>query len=201
MNGLKPEMREVVNMCKPVDLDEMISLAYQMEGSALYRVVCRGKQQEEKNTWKNGSSKSYTTSKSGSTGYGKPQQSKQGENNTQRPQLRLTDAQIAEKKRLGLCFTCDDKWSRQHWCPNRSLQVLTVVNGIEMEIVDQALVEVDNDVDESEASMMGLSLSSFLGRSSPTTTKLRGTIKKSSVVMMIDSGATHNFIFPRQSNS
>ena len=28
MNGLKAEMREVVNMCKPVDLEEMISTAY-----------------------------------------------------------------------------------------------------------------------------------------------------------------------------
>lgn len=168
-----------------------------MEDTALYRVVCREKQQEEKNTWKNGSSKSYSTSKSNTTGYVKPQPSKQGENNTPRPQLRLTDAHIAEKKRLGLCFTCDDKWSRQHWCPNRSLQVLTVVNGIEMKILDQSLVEVDNEVEESGASMMGLFLNSFLGRSSPTTMKLRGTIKKNSVVVMIDSRATHNFISPK----
>lgn len=44
MNGLTPEMREVVNMCKPVDLPEMISTAYQMETSSLYNVVKKERQ-------------------------------------------------------------------------------------------------------------------------------------------------------------
>lgn len=44
LNGLKPEMLEVVNMCKPVDLPEMISVALQMESSSIYRVVNRDMQ-------------------------------------------------------------------------------------------------------------------------------------------------------------
>lgn len=59
MNGLKPEMREVVNMCKPIDLPEMVSVALQMESSSLYRVVSRDMSLEHKkhaggyhNTWK-----------------------------------------------------------------------------------------------------------------------------------------------------
>lgn len=35
MNGLKPVMREVVNICKLVDLPEMISLALQMKSSPI----------------------------------------------------------------------------------------------------------------------------------------------------------------------
>lgn len=41
MNGLTLEMQEVVNVCKPVDLAEMISCAYQMESSSLFLVVQR----------------------------------------------------------------------------------------------------------------------------------------------------------------
>lgn len=41
MNSLTPEMREVVTMCKPIDLPDMISTAYQMESSSLYSVVQR----------------------------------------------------------------------------------------------------------------------------------------------------------------
>ena len=196
MNGLKPEMREVVNMCKPVDLDEMISSTYQMEDSVLYKVVCRERQAEKKDSFKTASTKSYASSKSSSGWTFKPQQPKQNETGGQKPQLRLTEAQIAEKKRLGLCFTCDDKWSRQHVCPNRALQVLTVINGIEMEILDQSLIEVEEEVEDTEASMMELSLNSFLGLSSSRTTKLRGVMKATSLVVMIDSGATHNFISP-----
>lgn len=42
-----------------------------------------------------------------------------------------------------------------------------------------------------------ISLRSFLGISSPTTTKMIGLLKKQTMVMMLDSGATHNFISPR----
>lgn len=205
MNGLNPEMREVVNMSKPVDLPEMIATAYQMEDSVLYKMVCREKQQEAKGSYKSGYVKPSSSQYAGTSSQSKQNhqqntavQNVGSVNKTQRPQVRLTDQQIAEKKRLGLCFTCDEKWSRQHWCPNKSLQVLTVVNGIEMEIVDQSLIEIEEDekCEGTSSSLMALSLNSFLGISSPTTTKVRGNINRNTVVVMIDSGATHNFISP-----
>lgn len=118
MNGLQHEMKEVVNMCKPVDLAEMISTAYQMEDSVMYKVVCRERQQEGKYVQRSGSTRAMVNTKVTSSGNYKSPQAKQTKNQIERPQLKLSEAQIAEKKHLGLCFTCDEKSSRLHWCLN-----------------------------------------------------------------------------------
>ncbi|CAA7036030.1 unnamed protein product [Microthlaspi erraticum] len=110
--------------------------------------------------------------------------------------LKLTPAEIAEKKRLGLCFKCPEKWSRTHACQNMMLQVFTVINDEEIEIVEEDWMVKMEDKENVEPVLMELSLSSYLGLDSPAVTKLWGEIDNVKVVVMIDSGATHNFIDP-----
>lgn len=172
MNGLTPEMQEVVTMCKPIDLPEMIATAYQMETSSLLSVVKKEMQQRNKANQSNthDTSKSYSSYTPNAGWKQKPSvqsttsnQSKQS--GTARPALRLTDTQLAEKKRLGLCFQCDAKWSRQHAavCPNAVLRVLTVVNGVEMEVVAQETEEGEEDDIVWEPQLRTISVSSLLG--------------------------------------
>lgn len=80
-----------------------------------------------------------------------------------------------------MCFKCDAKWFKTHKCPNKALQLLTVINGFELEVLDENMgryVDEENDqVEDGPAEKqecMHLSLHSFLGISSPTTTKLIG---------------------------
>lgn len=206
MNSLTPEMQEVVTMCKPVDLPEMIATAYQKESSSLLNVVKKEMQQRNKMNHTNHQDTSSYSSYQANSGWKQKQvtqpaqpTSEQKKNNTNaRPTLRLSDTQLAEKKRLGLYFQCDAKWSRQHAsvCPYAALRVLTVVNGVEMEVVTQELDETDEDDIVWDPQMRVISVSSLLGLYSPTTTKLKGTIKKQVMVVMLDSGAKHNFISP-----
>lgn len=117
-----------------------------------------------------------------------------GQKGTQRLRQIHTDAELDAMRRDKLCFKCKAPWSKTHDCPNKSLRVMTVVNGMELEVVDVR--------DEEELDPMGvkemctLSFSSFMGIDSPRTTKLRGYIGNTEVIVMLDSGASHNFISP-----
>ncbi|CAA7031807.1 unnamed protein product [Microthlaspi erraticum] len=77
-----------------------------------------------------------------------------------------------------------------------TLQVFTVVNEEVVEIMEEDWMEgLDEDM-ELMTEPIQLSLFAFLGFDSPSATKLWGTIGNTKVIVMIDSGATHNFIDP-----
>lgn len=86
--------------------------------------------------------------------------------------------------------------SRTHDCPNKEMHVLTVINGCEMEVLGQPDYELEEIILGGEQQLMTLSFNSFVGLESPKTTKLRGKISQCDVIVMIDSGASHNFISP-----
>lgn len=125
------------------------------------------------------------------------------------PSRRINEAEFQAKRAKGLCFRCDEKYSFGHKCKNREtreLRVLLVDEFEEIEIIQEEpeedppaakTMEVEKVEGEEIGDLVELDLKSVIGFSTPGTMKVRGTIKGQEVMVLIDCGATHNFVSKR----
>lgn len=104
---------------------------------------------------------------------------------------RLTDAEMQERSKKGLCFRCDEKFSPGHVCSNKQLQVLLLEEDIENETKEENSEEPEPEL---EMKTLQLSMYSITGLTSKKSIKLWGTLEDKQVVILIDCGASHNFI-------
>ena len=116
--------------------------------------------------------------------------------NNARRQLRLTDAEFQVRRDKGLCFHCDEKFSPGHKC-KKQLNIL-LVHDDEQEPSDDSEPDwapVDTDSPEVNNIVTAFaSCNSVQGLSKRSTMKLHGKIENRDIVILIDPGATHNFI-------
>ena len=202
-NGLSLEMKEVIRMKDPQGLSNYIAAVLRMETSAFCKVVGDAKGLEERlSTKKQSGRRSY-----GGGSFGRSNEKLQSDacvlkenvppqRALQKARQHYTDAELDALRRDKMCCTCKAPWSRTHDCPNKKMRVLTVINGCEMEVLEQPDYELEEIILGGDQQLMTLSFNSFVGLESPKTTKLRGLINQRKVIVMIDSGASHNFISP-----
>ncbi|KAK9177147.1 hypothetical protein WN944_029166 [Citrus x changshan-huyou] len=105
---------------------------------------------------------------------------------------KLTEAELQSKRKR------DEKFSPGHRCRKRELQVVLLQ---EYEAEAHAMEDVGREseleskpTEGAENQVVEVSLNSVVGLTSPKTLKLAGEINNQKVVVLIDSGASHNFI-------
>jgi hypothetical protein len=105
---------------------------------------------------------------------------------------RLTPQQLEERKAKGLCFNCDSKYSKGHKCGEKKLFYIDCEEEEEQE-QEPSQDEKVEAISSKELTPM-ISCNALARISTPQTLKIEGYIKKKKVIVLIDSGITHNFI-------
>ncbi|VFR03441.1 unnamed protein product [Cuscuta campestris] len=110
---------------------------------------------------------------------------------TSLPIIRLTPFERAERTRKGFCWNCEEKYVPGHRCAHKFLALLGTDDEEPTDPSTPAVLE-DNSLITGDVS----SIHTMSGVPNPRSIRLVGSIKGSSVQVLIDGGSTHNFIHP-----
>eukprot|EP00253_Pinus_taeda_P018449 PITA_18449 len=109
--------------------------------------------------------------------------------------IRLTPKKLDEKRAKGLCYSCDSKYTKGHKCAEKKLFNIDCEEEEEkeQERSNEEDILQEQSLDEEEINPT-ISCNALAGITTPQTIKIEGQIKKKKVIVLIDSGNTHNFI-------
>jgi hypothetical protein len=115
---------------------------------------------------------------------------------------KLTRAEMDECQLKGLCYNCDDKYFPSHKCKEQNLFMAISEEISEEDEETPSMSESPESTDITPPSDPPevepvISLNALTGFSTPQTLKLIGYIKHRKVIILVDSGSTHNFIHRR----
>ena len=107
---------------------------------------------------------------------------------------------MRERREKGLCYNCDDKWGPDHKCKSARLFIMESEGweGEEM-LLTERTGELNNQFYEGldkEEVEPEISIHALCGSPNPKTMRIVGQIGRKTVVILIDTGSTHNFIDP-----
>eukprot|EP00253_Pinus_taeda_P013939 PITA_13939 len=110
---------------------------------------------------------------------------------------KVSPQEIAERRKQGLCCYYDEKYSPGHKCKEPKFFQIDATDYSSTEedppLEEQEAIEEDNQKEIVSDDPVIL-LNALAGISSPQTLKIRGFLKHRPVIVLIDSGSTHNFI-------
>jgi hypothetical protein len=115
---------------------------------------------------------------------------------------KLSRDEMDECQLKGLCYNCDDKYLLGHKCKEQQI-FMAILEDVLEEDVEAPLVSesfqptnISPPMDPPEVELV-ISLNSFAHFFAHQTLKLIGYIKHRKVIILVESGSTHNFIHLR----
>ncbi|KAI3716153.1 hypothetical protein L6452_23281 [Arctium lappa] len=175
INGLLPEIRAEVRLLSPNGLNKAMDVACMVE-----------ERNKAVNPFKSYKANTFVK-KTGDVNLEDKGDSKPSVNKGGVEFRKLSDKELQLRRAQGLCYRCDEKYSPGHHCKKKELSVM-VVQEEEGSEDHTELTNMDQKMD------VAVSLNSVIGFVTPKTMKLEGMVEDQKVVILIDSGAFHNFI-------
>nr|XP_028964667.1 uncharacterized protein LOC108169704 [Malus domestica] len=178
IGGLKPELRHDVKLLRPSDVHEAIALAFQVD-IKLSDTKVRNFSRNSVSSFSNATNSKSVPLLSGSN----------FSSSTSRASnmRKMSFEEIQDRRKKGLCYSCPEKWVRGHVCATQQLLLLDVsADRIE-----------DFDGEDCDDQQVEITACAVFGSSAPQhiqTMKVSGLIKNCPVIVLLDSGSSHNFI-------
>ncbi|KAL4578141.1 hypothetical protein LXL04_014260 [Taraxacum kok-saghyz] len=183
INGLNPVIKAELRLLDPINLNMAKDMVAKIEEKN--RVISS----QRSNTFNN--YKRYTMGNNEVKPSVIPAPRANNVNDRVRSEFRrLTDAELQSKRAQGLCYRCDEKYAPGHVCKRKELSVLVTQDREEDGEEEWEEIIPEEEVKEK----VEVHLNSVMGFSNPKTMKVEGEIEGQKVVILIDCGATHNFI-------
>nr|KYP57088.1 Retrovirus-related Pol polyprotein from transposon 17.6 [Cajanus cajan] len=109
---------------------------------------------------------------------------------------KMSPAEVQLRREKGLCFTCDEKYSPAHKCPNKQYLFLQIIED-ETEILEPKPPDTNEQLDIVNSLEHHLSFNALKGSSGVGTMCFKGSINGIIIQVLLDSGSSDNFLQPR----
>ncbi|XP_058769067.1 uncharacterized protein LOC131642924 [Vicia villosa] len=113
------------------------------------------------------------------------------------PIRRLNNSQLQERRAQGLCFNCDEKFIPGHKCASKFFLLLAEDDITEYEQLAEISSDTELPTTDPSHTYFQLSPQALTGQFSPQTLKFQGVINGLPVMVLVDTGSTHNILQPR----